>query len=76
MFTIRKGTTNTSLKIAGNFFSWTSHKYTLKQTNNASNPIMILIARGKLYLQYYVIRFRVNSRDMLIRKFDIDAAAA
>jgi hypothetical protein len=75
MCTIRKETTNTSVKVAGNFFSWTLHKYTLKQSNIASNGyIIILIARTKLYLQYYIIRFTVNNKDMLIRKFDIDAA--
>jgi hypothetical protein len=35
------------------FFSWTLHKYTLKQTNNATDwYIIVLIGRTKLYLQY------------------------
>jgi hypothetical protein len=56
MWTRRKGTTNTSLKVAGNFFPWTAYRYAIKQTNSASNQyIIILIARAKLYLQRYDI---------------------
>jgi hypothetical protein len=35
--------------------------------------IYIPIARGKRHLQYQVIRLRVNSRDMLTRKFYVDS---
>jgi hypothetical protein len=70
-----KGTTNISLRVAGNLSSWTIYSYTLKQTINASNRyIYIPIARARLHLQYYIIRFRVNNTDMPIRKFEIEDA--
>jgi hypothetical protein len=58
------------------FISWTLHKYAQAQTNNASNRyIYKYVPIARAYLQYYVITFlQVNSRGMLMRKFDIDAA--
>jgi hypothetical protein len=48
--TILKGTTNISLKVAGNFSSWTVHKYTQKQTNNVS-PVCVCV-----YIYIYIYR--------------------
>jgi hypothetical protein len=86
--TIMKGTTNTSLRAAGNFSSCAIHKHTLNQTNNASNRYNIYIyiyihthththtpiARAKLHLQLCIIRFWVNSIHVLVRKFQMQGA--